>query len=177
MLSLTGNISYICLPHTPKEHTVNPSNIQIFILRLAIAGLFISLGVGKYREGWLTNPAPLEQSLNNFRQHAAGPQLTYLDHVAIPYAGLWSKLMAAGEFAVGASLLLGLLTRLAALGGLFMVVNFHAATGNLFTLNFFGSPWAALLLAGLLVVFLSRAGRWGGLDALLAGSGSKSILW
>jgi uncharacterized membrane protein YphA (DoxX/SURF4 family) len=156
---------------------VKLSSFQIFVLRLAIGGLFLSLGVNKIHEGWLSNPAPLQQSLNNFHQHAAGPQLTYLDSVAIPYAGLWSRLMAAGETAVAVSLLVGLLVRLSSLVAMIMVANFHAATGNLFSLNFFGSPWACLLLAGLLVLFLARAGRWGGLDALLAGSGTRSLLW
>ena len=153
------------------------SSFQIFVLRLAIGGLFLSLGIGKIHEGWLTDPAPLEKSLNNFHQHAAGPQLTYLDSVAIPYAGIWSKLMAVGETAVAVSLLLGLLVRLSSLVAIIMVANLHAATGNLFSLNFFGSPWAAVLIAGLLVLFLARAGRWGGLDALLAGSSTRSLLW
>jgi len=156
---------------------VKLSRVQIFILRLAIGGLFLSIGLQKYHEGWLSNPEPLKQSLSNFHQRAAGPQLTYLDAVAIPYAGLWSKLMTIGETAVGLSLLLGLLTRLSSLAGILMVLNFHAATGNLFSLNFFSSPWAGLPVAGLLVVLLARGGRWGGIDALLASSSPKGLLW
>jgi thiosulfate dehydrogenase [quinone] large subunit len=156
---------------------VKTSAIQIFILRLAIGALFLSIGIGKIRGGWLNSPEDLNQSLNNFRQHAGGVQLEYLDRVAIPYAGTWSKVMALAETALGASLLAGCLTRLSSFLGMFMVLNFHAATGNLFSLGFFGSPWAAFLVAGLLVLFLARAGRWGGLDALFAGGSSKSILW
>src|SRR5437867_208717 len=132
---------------------MNISNIQLLILRLAIAGLFLSLGLGKYHEGWLQNPEQLASSLNNFHQHAGGAQLIYLDRVAIPYVNIWSKLMTIGEFAVGVSMLLGLMVRLSAACAIFMVINFHAATGNLFSLNYFGSPWAALLIAGLLAMF------------------------
>ncbi len=153
------------------------SAVQIFILRLAIGALFLSLGIGKIRSGWLNGPEDLNQSLNNFRQHATGLQMEYLDRVAIPYSGVWTRIMAIAETSLGVSLLIGLLTRLSTLLGIFMVLNFHAATGNLFSLNFFGSPWAALLIASLLVVFLAQGGRWGGLDALFAGSSSKSILW
>ena len=153
------------------------SYVQIFILRVAIAGLFLSLGINKYHEGWLTSPEQLAGSLNSFRQHASGAQLTYLDHVAIPYISIWSKLMTMGEFAVGVSMLLGLLVRLSSAVAIFMVINFHAATGNLFSLNFFGSPWAALLIAGLLAMFLSRAGRWIGIDTLLAKANAKGVLW
>ncbi len=49
--------------------------------------------------------------------------------------------------------------------------------GKLFNLSFFGSPWAALLVAGLLMMMLARAGRWAGIDALLAISNPKGKLW
>lgn len=153
------------------------SNMQMLILRLAIAGLFLSIGIDKYREGWLTTSEHLAGSLNNYHQNAGNAQLTYLDQVALPYVGLWSKLIMVGELLLGASLLLGMLVRCSTALGIFMVLNFHAANGNLFTLNFFGSPWAALLIAGLLVLFLSRAGRWAGVDVLLATWNNKSFFW
>ena len=153
------------------------SNIQVLILRLAIAGLFLSLGIDKYHEGWLTNSEHLRESLNNYHNNASNAQLAYLNYVAIPYAGVWSKLIVAGELLLGVSLLLGLLVRCSTALGILMVLNFHAANGNLFLMSFFSSPWAALLLAGLLVVLLSRAGRWAGIDALLAKSNAKGILW
>src|SRR5258706_11731461 len=90
------------------------SSIQFLILRLALAGLFLSLGLEKYHEGWLQNSEHLTGSLSNYKQHASGAQLFYIEHVALPYAGIWSKLMTVGEFAVGVSMLLGLLVRLSA---------------------------------------------------------------
>ena len=153
------------------------SNIQILILRLAIAGLFVSIGVEKYHEGWLTTSEHLAGSLTAYHEHATGAQLVYLNRVALPYAGVWSKLIMGGEFLLGVSLLIGLLVRCSTALGIFMVVNLHAANGNLFTMSFFSSPWAAFLIAGLLVLFLSRAGRWAGIDAMLAKSNSKGILW
>ena len=153
------------------------STIQILLLRLALGGLFLHLGMGKINEGWLVNPQHLQESLNSLHQKAAGPQLMYLDNVAIPYAGIWSKLIATGETAVGISLLIGFLVRFSSAVALFMVINFHTATGNLFSLNFFGSPYAALLVAALLVAFLSRAGRWAGIDALLTKVNPKGMLW
>ena len=153
------------------------SGIQILIVRVVLGALFLSLGVGKIQEGWLSSREPLIKSLNSFHEHASGPQLIYLEYVAIPYAGMWSKILALGETSLGISLLLGLLTRLTSLAGMGMVLNLHAATGDLFSLNFFGTPWAALIIAGLLVVFLARAGRWIGIDALLVKSGPGEILW
>ena len=152
-------------------------NVQILILRLALAGLFLHLGMDKFHEGWLQNPEHLKESLSAFQQKATGYQLTYMEKVAIPYAGLWSRLIVIGECALGVSLLIGMLVRFSSAVGILMVLNFHAATGNLFTLNFFGSPSAALLVAGLLVTFLSRAGRWVGIDTLLAKTNPRGMLW
>ncbi len=153
------------------------ANIQILIIRLALAGLFLSLGWEKMHEGWLTSPQSLNEALATDRTHASGFQLQYLDVVAIPYAAVWSKLMVIGETALGISLLLGLLVRLSSLMAIIMVLNFYAANGSLYSLRFFGSPWSALLTGCLLVIFFARAGRWAGLDALLAKSNSKGILW
>jgi len=153
------------------------ANIQILLIRLALGGLFLSLGWGKIHEGWLTNSQPLLESLNGYREHAMEFQLKYLDMVAIPYAGIWSKLIATGETAIGISLLLGLLVRVSTLMGIFMVLNFYTANGSLFSLRFFESASSALLTACLLVLFFARAGRWAGLDTILARSNSKGILW
>ena len=151
------------------------SNIHILLLRLALGGIFLSGGLEKLQEGWLQSSEPLKKSFEHFHQNASGPQLTYLTSVADPYAELWSKLVPIGETAVGVSLLLGLLARFSSVVGLFMVLNFHAAVGNLFSLKFFGTAWAALIIVSFLIMILTRAGRWAGVDALLAKSNPKGI--
>jgi thiosulfate dehydrogenase (quinone) large subunit len=157
--------------------TMKPANFQILILRLIIGTLFLFEGYAKYNEGWLNSAAPLEQRLASM-QHSSGPQqYYYLTHVAVPYAGVWSRAMLLGEAALGISLVLGCCVRLSTLGGMFMLLNFNAATGTLFSTAFFSNAWAALLFAGILVLFLARAGRWAGIDQLLAKSNPKGILW
>jgi len=153
------------------------SNVQIFILRLAVAGLFLYTGIMKIKAGWLVSPDNLIGSLASYKEHAAGFQLTYIERVAIPLAGLWSKLITIGETAVGISMVLGLLVRFSSLVGIFMLLNFHLINGNLLSLDFFSTPWAGLLIAVLLVLFLSCGGRWAGVDALAAKSRPKSVLW
>ena len=152
-------------------------NIQILIMRLAIAGLFFSISLEKYHEGWLTSSEHLLESLNGYHKEATGTQLTYLNTVAVPYVGLWTKLITIGELSLAVSLFTGLLVRFSAAAGIFMILNFHAANGNLFSLHFFGTPWGALLIAGLFVMLLARAGRWAGIDALLAKSNAKGMFW
>ena len=153
------------------------SNIHILILRLVLGGLFLSIGLEKINEGWLTSPESLMKSLTRYHEHATGYQLRYLDRVAIPHANLWSKLMACGELALGVSLLLGLLLRLSTFLGILMVLNFYAANGSLYSLDFFGGPWSALVTSSLVILFLTRAGRVVGADALFAKANPKGILW
>jgi uncharacterized membrane protein YphA (DoxX/SURF4 family) len=156
---------------------MKPTPVHVFIVRIAIGALFFSIGFSKMNSGWLVSSDRLLPQLETFQQMAHGPQTWYLENIAIPYAGIWSKLISAGETAIGISLLLGLLTRLSSVTALLMLLNICAANGELFSLSFFGTPWGALLFAGLLMVFLARAGRWGGLDALLVPTNPKGFLW
>ncbi len=156
---------------------MKPSAIQLFIIRLALGALMLHGGFEKYQEGWLRDAAPLRSSLESMQQHASGYQLQYLDSVAIPYASLWSKLICMGELALGISLLLGCLVRFSTLVGMLYVLNLYAANGMLYSLKFFASPWAALLFSALLALFLARAGRWIGVDAVFAKSKAKSFFW
>jgi len=153
------------------------SNLQLVLLRLAIGALFLTIGLEKYSEGWLTNAAPLTESLQRYAEHPGSLQGVYLRTVALPLASFWSKAILLGELALGASLLLGLLVRSSSLAGVFMVVNLQAANGNLFSWSLFSSPWGAMLIAGLVAMFLSRAGRWAGLDAALARLNGRSAFW
>ncbi len=149
----------------------------VLLLRLAVGALFLSLAIDKYNEGWLTNSEPLRSSLTGYQEHAAGPQKTYLETVAIPYAGIWSKFIVVGEGCLGISLLLGFLVRLSTATGILMVLSFHAANGNLFAWKFFSTPWAGLALTALLLLLLARSGRWAGIDAYLSTSNPKGICW
>ncbi|MBI5215994.1 MAG: DoxX family membrane protein [Ignavibacteriae bacterium] len=152
-------------------------DIQILFLRLALGALFLSIGIDKINSGWLSNSEDLVSSLTKYKETASGFHLNYLDVVALPYPDIWSKLIALGEAAIGASLLLGLLARFSSLVGIFLVVNLHAANGNLYSLSFFQSPWAALVIICFLMLFLARSGRITGLDYYLAKSSPKSFFW
>lgn len=142
------------------------SPAPIIILRLAVGIFFFYLGYTKIENGWLTSSERLQKSLANFEQNATPVSKWYIEHVAKPGVDLWSKLIALGEVALGISLLIGLLVRLSALIGIVVVFNYHVTNGALFSLGFFGNPWAILVIVSLLVLYLTRAGRKWGLDAL-----------
>ena len=153
------------------------TNIQILILRLVAGLLFLHMGIQKYNEGWFSSSVHLQTALAGYEQQATGYHKLYMDSVALPHAGVWSRTIPAGEFLLGSSLVLGCLVPVSTVAGIFMLINFCAANGSLYSFAFFETPWSALILATLLILLLARAGRWAGIDSLLAKKKSKSIFW
>jgi thiosulfate dehydrogenase [quinone] large subunit len=87
----------------------------------------------------------------------------FLERVAIPHAGVFALLVIFGEILVGAALLAGCATRLAAAGGMFLCLNFLFGSGA--ALLSAEKPVVFLLL--LVTVHATAAGRVLGLDWLL----------
>lgn len=112
-----------------------PFNRQIAgytILRLCLGAFFLFLGLGKLR--WLIDSGILAGQLESWLQ-ASGPAAIshrYLTTVGIPFVWLWARLVPLGELACGAALIAGFRTSVAAAIALFMVLNYHLASGLLF---------------------------------------------
>src|SRR5256885_8960477 len=88
----------------------------------------------------------------------------FLEHTVLPQASLFAKLQTYGEVATGIGLVLGLLTGLAALVGLFLTINFGLATQWMSS----GQQGFHLLLITSMLLFLAtRAGRVWGIDGWL----------
>ena len=88
----------------------------------------------------------------------------FLEQTVLPHAALFAHLQVWGEVAVGIGLVLGLATRLTALVGLYLAVNFGLASQWMS----FGQQGFHLLLVTSMVIFIGAgAGRAWGLDALL----------
>jgi uncharacterized membrane protein YphA (DoxX/SURF4 family) len=85
----------------------------------------------------------------------------------VPHHELFGYLVMIGEIAVGICLLLGLFTRLGALVGLFLILNYFFAIGLLRG----GATLAQqqTFIVCLIVILISNAGRALGLDGLLFG--------
>ncbi|MEX0918779.1 MAG: TQO small subunit DoxD [Candidatus Paceibacterota bacterium] len=107
------------------------------IIRLYLGWIWLSAGYGK-----VTNPdwvgANAGESLSGFLTRAIakadGPRpdvqswyALFLENIVLPYADIWSYLIAYGEILVGLGLILGLLTGLAAFFGAMMNFNFLLA--------------------------------------------------
>src|SRR5574337_731936 len=145
---------------------------QVAILRIFFGHYFFQDGLGKLT-GDFTGPGVLEKWLTTKATGAFGWYKPFLTGAVIPYHQLFAGLITWGMILAGLALLFGLLTRPAALAGIFMTLNFYLAKGG-------GSPATTsdqAFMAGLLVVFLARAGRSFGLDRWLARRYPDSPLW
>lgn len=90
----------------------------------------------------------------------------FLETTVLPHAAVFATLQTYGEVLVGLGLVLGLLTGLSALGGLFLTLNYGLASQWMS----FGQQGFHVLLATSMIIFLgARAGRVWGLDALILG--------
>jgi len=88
----------------------------------------------------------------------------FLQNTVLPHASLFATLQTYGEVVVGLGLILGLFTRLTAVVGLVLSLNYGLATQWMT----FGQQGFHLLLITSMVIFLvAGAGRAWGLDAVL----------
>jgi uncharacterized membrane protein YphA (DoxX/SURF4 family) len=93
----------------------------------------------------------------------------FLLEYVMPHQELFGNLVMIGEIAVGACLLLGLLTRLCALVGLFMVINYYLGPGMAKGGSMLAQQQTFIIAMVLFV--LANPGRTLGLDGLLFGGG------
>ncbi len=145
---------------------------QVVLLRIFFGYYFFQDGLGKLIGGF-TRSGVLEKWLMTKTDGAFVWYKPFVTGVAIPHHQLLAGLVTWGMILVGLALLLGLLTPPAALGGIFMTLNFFLAKGG-------GSPATTsdqAFMAGLLVVFLTRAGRSFGCDRWLARRHPHSSFW
>ncbi|CAB4243199.1 conserved membrane protein of unknown function [Methylacidimicrobium sp. AP8] len=152
------------------------------VLRIALGLLFLESGIHKLSWGSRERGLPFPVVSERWRQALPHRLLefaeknplpwyrSFLYHAAIPNAGLLAALVAWGEFLIGLSLAIGLLSRAASFAGGFLMANYFVA-----------NSWMGLcqrnLDLSLLVVFLvlgfADAGRRWGLDGWLFGIGKR----
>ncbi|MXW34466.1 MAG: hypothetical protein F4Z60_02285, partial [Chloroflexi bacterium] len=95
-------------------------------------GLFLILMAGQ-KVGWLLSSVPLLAELERWRELTSGNSLWYLETICIPFAPLFARVVPLAEFAAGAALIVGFSVRVTAGLALLMVLNFHFASGIMFT--------------------------------------------
>jgi uncharacterized membrane protein YphA (DoxX/SURF4 family) len=134
----------------PMRTSDSSSSRGLRVLAIALGVFFLFMGLDKV--GWLADPTLLSRQLHEWLARAPEPSRWYLQTIAIPGAPVFARLVLAGELAVGAALIAGFHVRLAALAGLFMVVNFHFAMGVLLQYSYLWNGYGPPVLGGLLAL-------------------------
>jgi thiosulfate dehydrogenase [quinone] large subunit len=134
-------------------------------LRLLVGVMLVLSGYTKFTGGWLHGDALLK-TLNAWTDSGKTYQFFLpVIETARTHPKIFGTLVTAGELTVGASMVLGLLTRLFAFLGMVMVFSFALGGGQGLS-----PPGNAILMGAALFTFmLAPPGRALGIDQLLRG--------
>ena len=140
-----------------------PSLTVLLPLRFLVAAILLVEGYQKFMGGWFHGDALLRTTQAWLdAQRAYGFFLPVLKS-AHNHPKIFGALITLGELAVGACMLMGVVTRLASFMGLLLLGSITAASGQ-----GLAPPGNALLMCGILVTFIfAPPGRVMGLDAAL----------
>ena len=125
------------------------------VLSLALGVFFLFMGLDKIP--WLGDPGLLTRQLHGWLANAPAPSRWYIQTIAIPGSAVFAPLVLVGELTVAAALLCGFQVRLAAVAGLFMVLNFHFAMGVLLRYSYLWNGYGPPVLGGLLALAIGGA--------------------
>lgn len=123
------------------------------VLRIALGVFFLAEASGKL--GWFANPTLPGQNFAAWQRTAPAISQWYLAHVAVPGTTIFARLVPIGETCCGLALLLGFVPRVAATAAIFMALNFHFASGLLFSINVLSNGYGLPLLAALSTIALA----------------------
>lgn len=137
----------------------------IALLRIYVGFYLLQQGIGKFRRDfpkgdWIGRQIGDIASLDLYPWYK-----TFLRHYVMPHSELFGYLVMLGEIAAGACLLLGFLTRPAAIVGLFMLINYYLGPG----MARGGAVMAQqqTFMIAMVIFVLANPGKALGLDGLL----------
>ena len=127
------------------------------LLRILLGLFFLFQGLGNVR--WLVDSSVLSQQLTTWERTVGAGSISaqYLHRVAIPYAGVFARLVPLGELSVGLAMIVGLWTPFFAFIAFVMVLNVHIASGAIFTYGFLRNPYGLPMLGGTLALLMGGA--------------------
>jgi len=148
----------------------------IVLLRVVVGAWFVKAVWTKFSLAflWETIPYPtvsprfLAFHPKRVAEFAAGNPVEwykdFLEGTVLPNSRVFATLQTFGEAAVGLGLILGLLTGLTALVGLFLCLNYGLASQ---WMSFGQQGFHVLLVTSMLIFLLARAGRTWGIDGAI----------
>jgi uncharacterized membrane protein YphA (DoxX/SURF4 family) len=120
------------------------------VTRVCIGLFFLAEGASKY--AWFTDSSLLAGQLAAWAHNAAPGSLhgRFVEHVALPWAAYFARLVPLGEITCGVALLAGFWTSLFALVAFLMALTFQFGSGALFKASFFTSGYGLPVLGSTL---------------------------
>ena len=136
----------------------------LVLIRVFCGYYFLSTAITKLALGMVKLPTYTGIFQKALTTHTSPWYKSFLEGVVMPNIGFFAFINWFGEILMGLALVFGLLTRPAALVGVFALMNYWYAMGG----SFPGVPQINKLMGfGLAVVFLTAAGRSFGVDRWL----------
>lgn len=133
-------------------------------LRIYIGYYFLQQGIRKFQRGFAHGDW-ISRQIGDLATVQLYPWYkTFLVNYVVPNREIFGHLVTFGEIGVGACLLLGLFTRLGAVVGLFMIINYLLGPGMARGSATLGQQQT--FLVALIVILLSNPGRALGFDGL-----------
>jgi uncharacterized membrane protein YphA (DoxX/SURF4 family) len=122
------------------------------LLRILLGVFFLVAGLGKLR--WFIDPSLLSQQLATWEHGVRVGSISaqYLQRVAVPFSGIFARLVPLGEISAGLAMILGFWTAFFGFVAFVMVVNFHIASGVIFTYGFLTSGYGLPVIGGTLAL-------------------------
>jgi uncharacterized membrane protein YphA (DoxX/SURF4 family) len=132
--------------------------------RVYLGCVWFAYGTSKFEPDWAKSE--FLSAVNDCVTHSSGPMHAFLTGVVVPNQHTFALLIAYGETLVGISLILGLFTKVGAVGGMFLSLNYFAATGQYKNRFGFESIELMLFVFSLLLLALPGA-RTFSIDSLV----------
>jgi thiosulfate dehydrogenase (quinone) large subunit len=140
---------------------IDRQGFGLTILRVCIGVFFFFEGIGKIR--WFANSSLLAGQFAGWA-HAAAPgsiSAWYLERIATPGLAVFARLVPLGEICVGAALVVGFWTPVAAFLAFFMALNFQIASGAIVQSSFLTSGYGLPVLGATLALAIGGVRlRW-----------------
>jgi thiosulfate dehydrogenase [quinone] large subunit len=98
--------------------------------RVYVGLVWFAYGASKFEPNWAAPNGEFLSAVKDAVSKTSGPMHDFVVSVVIPNQHVFALLIAYGETLVGISLILGLLTKAGAVGGMFLSLNYYLATGQ-----------------------------------------------
>jgi uncharacterized membrane protein YphA (DoxX/SURF4 family) len=135
-------------------------------LRVYLGLVWFTYGKSKLEPNWAGGRHEFLSAVTDAASSTTGPFKAFLTSVVVPHQNIFAELVAYGELLVGIALILGLLTKVGAFGGVFLSLTYFLETGK-FERHFGLMSFELMLFAVSLFILVTPADRFASIDSAL----------